>query len=67
MILKQEDYDYICESCDSLLNKSKNQFRIANDWLHVIRPHPIYFKQYEHIFKIKHRVNFYLFLIKKRS
>ena len=65
MILKQEDYDYICESCDSLLNKSKNQYRIANDWLHVIRPHPIYFKQYEHIFKIKHRVNFYLFLIKK--
>ncbi len=65
MTLQQEDYDYICESCDSLLDKSKNHFRIGNDWLHVIRPHTIYFKQYEHIFKIKYRVSFYLFLIKK--
>ena len=65
MILRKEDYDYICKSCDYLLNKSTNHFRIGNDWLHVIRPHPIYFRQYEHIFNIGSNLNFYFFLIRK--
>ena len=53
MILTEEQYKYICSSCDKLLTESKDSFRIANDWLHVIRPHPIYFKKYEHIFHTK--------------
>ena len=67
MILRKENYDFMCESCDLLLKKSTNHYRIGNDWLHVIRPHPIYFRQYQHIFNISSKLKFYFLLIKKLS
>ena len=64
MIIKQKDFDFLCKSCDSILNKGDKEYRIANDWLHVIRPHPIYFNKYYHIFRRDLRIKFYLYLSK---
>ena len=58
MIITEEQYNYICSSCDSLLLDSKNSTRIANDWLHVIRPHPIYFKKFQHLFNTNNNTKY---------
>ena len=64
MILTEEQYKYICSSCDKLLTGSKDSVRIANDWLHVMRPHPIYFKKYEHIFHTKGSLITLIYILK---
>ena len=64
MILTEEQYKYICSSCDKLLTESKDSVRIANDWLHVMRPHPIYFKKYEHIFHTKGSLITLIYILK---
>lgn len=44
-----EQFKTLCESCDRILFNSLNPTRIANNWLHVIRPHPIFVQKYHHI------------------
>lgn len=67
MNLTEEQYNYICSSCDSLLLHSKNSTRIANDWLHVIRPHPIYFKKFQHLFNTNNILNTLIYILKNLS
>lgn len=51
-------FQNICKACDKLLVRPDSTIsRIAIPWLHVIRPHPIFFKQYNRIFDQKY--NYY--------
>ena len=53
--MTENDYKSLCEACDKLLLESDTTVeRIAIPWLNVIRPHPIFFKQYVPIFRQKH-------------
>ena len=62
----ETQYDEICETCDAILNQNINEpNRIANNWLHVIRYHPIFLKNYRPIFEINNSLKFYFFLFKK--
>ena len=61
----EEEYDFLCQECDSFLKKGPNELsRKANSWLHIIREHPIFIKSYFAIFK-KGDVSFALFLFRK--
>lgn len=61
----EEEYDFLCQECDSLLKKGPNELsRKANSWLHIIREHPIFLKSYFAIFK-KGDISFALFLFRK--
>lgn len=61
--MKLKDYKYICEVCDKiLLNPKANISTIAISYLHVIRQHPIFTRQYEKLLK-KSRINFYLYIL----
>ena len=62
----ETQYDEICETCDTLIKQNiKEPSRIANNWLHVIRYHPIFLKDYKPIFEINNSLKFYFFLFKK--
>lgn len=64
--IKETQYNEICETCDAIINQNINEpNRIANNWLHVIRYHPIFLKDYKPIFEINNSLNFYFFLFKK--
>lgn len=61
----EEEYDFLCQECDSFLKKGPNELsRKANSWLHIIREHPIFLKSYFAIFK-KGDIPFTLFLFRK--
>lgn len=50
--MTEEQYNSLCEACDRLLlapDSSKEV--IATPWLHIIRPHPIFFENYKEIFE----------------
>ena len=62
----ETQYDETCETCDALIKQNiKEPNRIANNWLHVIRYHPIHLKDYKPIFEINNSLKFYFFLFKK--
>ena len=48
--MTSNQYKKICECCDSLLlsNETSDE-RVAINWLHVIREHPIYLKEYKNL------------------
>lgn len=49
-----EKYRKICKACDEILLDSKaNEVTTAIPFLHVIREHPIFLKQYEELFNIR--------------
>ena len=61
----EEEYDFLCQECDSLLEKGPNELsRKANSWLHIIREHPVFLQYYSAIFK-KEDISFALFLFRK--
>ena len=66
--MTEEQYKLLCSSCDSiLLADSASLEKVAIPWLHVIREHPIFLKQYEELFIIKsfqNKLIDYLFAIK---
>ena len=51
-LLKERDYDTLCKFCDVLILE-ENLYRVAISWLHVIREHPIFLRQYNNIFRQK--------------
>lgn len=58
--MTSEQFKTLCKSCDRILFHSLNPIRIANNWLHVIRPHPIFIQKYYHIL-FKRNDSIYLF------
>ena len=47
-VLNKENYKKICYKCDEILfEKIDNVFRVANPYLHLIKPHPFFLKNYE--------------------
>lgn len=64
--ITETQYDEICRACDTLLNhRIRKDIRISNDWLHVIRFHPIFLNDYNDIFETNNSFKFYFFLFKK--
>ncbi len=49
--LNAEQYLQVCEACDSvLLSPEANRETMAIPWLHVIREHPTFLKEYQELF-----------------
>lgn len=49
--MTEDQYLTLCEYCDNILVSEDSTFeRIAINWLHVIREHPVFLRQYEDIF-----------------
>ncbi len=49
--MTEEDYKILCMTCDSLLLEDNARYEtIAIPWLHVMREHPIFLRQYESLF-----------------
>ena len=51
--MKEDQYHALCEACDRVLLSQDSSFdRVAIPWLHVIREHPEFLKNYEDLFKL---------------
>lgn len=49
--MTEDQYLTLCECCDSILVSEDSTYeRIAITWLHVIREHPVFLRQYDDIF-----------------
>ena len=50
-MISKSDYQELCDTCDEILlsNKADNTI-LANTWLHILREHPIFLKNYVHLF-----------------
>lgn len=49
--MNREDYERLCAACDDLLSANDATLpRIANPWLHIVREHPAFLRQYEDLF-----------------
>jgi hypothetical protein len=45
--MKESEYKRLCQACDSLLlTRSSRIFTLAIPWLHIIREHPMFLKNY---------------------
>lgn len=54
MILDKKQYLELCDACDHLLlTPNAKMERVAISWLHVIRAHPMFLKNYENLFQNK--------------
>ena len=61
--MNEDQYRALCSSCDRLLlADDSNIDRVAIPWLHVIRPHPNFLKQYVSIFRSRGSCYFILTL-----
>jgi hypothetical protein len=50
--ITEEQYKQLCRACDGLLSvESSNYVRQAIRWLHLVRPHPTFLKNYVDIFR----------------
>lgn len=50
--MKKQQYHALCEACDRVLLASDSSVeRVAIPWLHIIREHPVFLKNYEDIFE----------------
>lgn len=59
--MTEKQYKELCQICDKILLLPDSTIeRVAIPWLHVIREHPIFLKNYDYVFKIK---NFFIFKI----
>ena len=59
--LSEDQYNELCTKCDLILNENiENPFRVANNWLHIIRNHPITLSKYNYIFSRTNLFKFYL-------
>jgi len=48
--LREEDYLRICEECDKILLAPDSSLeRVAIPWLHVLREHPVFLRQYQNL------------------
>ena len=50
-MISKSDYQALCKTCDEILlsNKTDNTI-LANTWLHILREHPIFLKNYDYLF-----------------
>ena len=52
--MTEDQYRILCETCDSVLVADGSTLeRIAIPWLHMMREHPVFLKQYEGLFESK--------------
>jgi len=59
--LNEEQYRQVCEACDSvLLSPDANRVTMAIPWLHVIREHPSFLKEYVELFAPSNALATYL-------
>ena len=51
-MINKNEYQLLCRAFDEILlfNKANNAI-IANTWLHVLREHPVFLKNYNHLFQ----------------
>ena len=53
--MNEEQYQELCNLCDkTLLAQDSKIERVANPWLHVIREHPVFLKNYIELFEPTH-------------
>ena len=58
-------YQYLCRVADEiLLAQDSSHVRVAIPWLHIVREHPFFIKNYEFLFEQKRRYSFILRMIK---
>ena len=62
-MLKESEYKEVCNICDKILLEDISNYRVANDWLHVIRPHPIYLYRYLPVIRSNNILFFYKILV----
>ena len=62
-MLKESEYKEVCNICDKILLEKISNYRVANDWLHVIRPHPIYLYRYLPVIRSNNILFFYKILV----
>lgn len=59
--MRIEEYKLLCSCFDFLLkNQRTSSSRVAIEWLHFIRPHPVFIKRYNLLYR-----NFFLEILKK--
>ena len=62
--ITEAQYDQLCDACDALLqNNASSIERNANEFLHVIREHPIFLNTYSAVF-YKKGISFLIYLLK---
>ena len=55
-----------CRKCDQLLlSRNTSIYRISIPWLNLIRPHPIFLRNYSNIFDISKPISNFFFFLKK--
>jgi hypothetical protein len=64
-LIGELEYEKLCEICNSLLiAPDSSSIRIANPYLHIIRPHPTFLEKYSQLFILKKSWTRYKNLIK---
>jgi len=65
----EKNYNELCEACDSVLSAPGSNFStVAIPWLHVIRPHPVFLRQYDKLFaSVHHLCDFKDYIISRLS
>jgi hypothetical protein len=49
--LNEQEFKALCDACDALLvENNASTARMAISWLHIIREHPVFLKNYERLF-----------------
>lgn len=56
-------FQSLCTTLDSILLSCNSPFVTSVDWLHVLRPHPVFLKRYSHLFSSPSSQFSQLFLI----
>ena len=55
--MNEEQYRELCETCDQVLKSTDSTFETkCISWLHIIREHPIFLRDYECIYERKHLI-----------
>ncbi len=51
-MISENDYQKLCQTCDEILLSDKADNKIlANTWLHILREHPFFLKNYDYLFE----------------
>ena len=51
-MINKDEYQLLCRAFDKILQSDGvNDAIIANTWLHVLREHPVFLKNYNHLFQ----------------
>lgn len=65
--MREDQYRWLCNACDKLLlENGATETRVAISWLHVMREHPVFLENYEHLFEPKSTVRKWIHLMRLR-